>query len=217
MRMHHRRQPRLPNCRSPTSLTERLPSWRASWSWLVLAAGDATLKLACIVLNTLSTIALKATQLDVRRRARPQYPPSMICMFNSLQARMCSSSCFRLLDDSADQSLFQLGKYDVRLCRRWAYIRTCALGPDSCIFLFSNPITCICTHPHPQQCPTRSSSCSPPSTRPSRASRLYVLASHPSILAPYSHSSRAGTSPRRPTPTIVRPFHTTLPSRSSDF
>ncbi|KAL1700751.1 class I glutamine amidotransferase-like protein [Schizophyllum commune] len=39
-------------------------------------------------------------------------------MFDSLQARMCSSSCFRLLDDSADQSLFQsdrLGKYDLHL------------------------------------------------------------------------------------------------------
>ncbi|KAL1668046.1 class I glutamine amidotransferase-like protein [Schizophyllum commune] len=54
-------------------------------------------------------------------------------MFNRLQVRaVCSTSCFRLLDDSADQSLFQsdrLGKYDVPICRLWAYIRTCALYP----------------------------------------------------------------------------------------
>ncbi|KAL1760082.1 class I glutamine amidotransferase-like protein [Schizophyllum commune] len=62
-------------------------------------------------------------------------------MFNSLQARMCSSSCFRLLDDSADQSLFQsdrLGKYDVRICRLWAYIRTCALGQEAILFVFTS-------------------------------------------------------------------------------
>ncbi|KAL1691737.1 class I glutamine amidotransferase-like protein [Schizophyllum commune] len=59
----------------------------------------------------------------------------MICMFNRLRGRaVCSTSCFRLLDDSADQSLYQtdrLGKYDVRICRLWAYIRTCALGQEA--------------------------------------------------------------------------------------